>query len=162
MRTGLMRTGLMRTDLLRTNSLRGAGSERGSAIVEFSLITVVLLSSLLYALIGLASVASARQAVAAAAKEASRAFVTADSQAQARSFAVAASRATLGDRGIALRTGGVSITCSPRRCLSPGSSVQVRVAASVRLPLIPARLIGHRSITVEATARRSVDRFRAS
>ena len=70
-----------------------AADDRGSAVVEFVILAVVLLVPLIYLVLCLARVQAGSYAVAQAAREAGRAFVTAadDGSAEARSRAAARS-----------------------------------------------------------------------
>lgn len=137
--------------------------ERGSAIVEFVWLAILLLVPLLYVLLAVFDTQRAAYAASAAARSASRAFVTSPDQATGYARAEAAARLAFGDQG--LEAGGFTLTIScrpdPQRCLTPGSVVAAEVRSAADLPLMPAVLGGNTPrIAVSAVHRSPYGTFR--
>ena len=132
--------------------------ERGSAMVEFTYLAVLLMVPLVYVLLAVFSVQSAAFGVTEAARQAGRAFVTAESEAEGRARAAVAARLALEDQGVDEAV-VPSISCVERdgRC----DTVRVEVTHLVQLPLIsplpPADRGGYRVTGVHVTG---FDRFR--
>lgn len=125
--------------------------EEGSAIVEFVWLGLLLLVPLLYVVLAAFEVQRTAYASSAAARSATRAFVTAPDQATGHARAAAAVRLAFGDQD--LDGGQVRITCrpDPQACLTPGSVVVAVVESAVALPLMPTALGSHTpSIAVDA------------
>jgi Flp pilus assembly protein TadG len=116
--------------------------ERGTAIVEFVWLAILLLVPLLYIVLAVFDTQRASYAASAAARSASRAFVTAPDQTTAYARAQAAARLAFGDQGIDEAAFRLTITCrpDPRHCLTPGSVVAAEVRSATDLPLLPAAL----------------------
>jgi Flp pilus assembly protein TadG len=116
--------------------------ERGTAIVEFVLLAILLLVPLLYILLAVFDTQRASYAASAAARSASRAFVTAPDQATGYVRAQAAASLAFGDQGIDVAGFTLTISCrpDPRDCLTPGSVVAAEVRSSADLPLMPTAL----------------------
>jgi Flp pilus assembly protein TadG len=116
--------------------------ERGTAIVEFVWLAILLLVPLLYIVLAVFDTQRASYAASAAARSASRAFVTAPDQTTAYARAQAAARLAFGDQGIDEAAFRLTITCrpDPRHCLTPGSVVAAEVRSAADLPLLPAAL----------------------
>lgn len=137
--------------------------ERGTAIVEFVWLAILLLVPLLYILLAVFETQRASYAASAAARSASRAFVTSPDQTTAYSRAEAAARLAFGDQGIDAADFTLSISCrpEPRRCLTPGSVVSAEVRSAADLPLMPSALGGNTPrIAVEAVHRSPYGTFR--
>jgi Flp pilus assembly protein TadG len=137
--------------------------EHGTAIVEFVWLAILLLVPLLYIVLAVFDTQRASYAASAAARSASRAFVTAPDQGSAYARAEAAARLAFGDQGIADSGFSLSITCrpDPQHCLTPGSVVVAEVRSAAALPLIPTAL-GHNTprITVAAIHQSPYGTFR--
>ena len=116
--------------------------ERGTAIVEFVWLAILLLVPLLYIVLAVFDTQRASYAASAAARSASRAFATAPDQQTAYGRAEAAARLAFGDQGIESADFTLTISCrpDPRHCLSPGSVVSAEVHSAADLPLMPAAL----------------------
>lgn len=133
--------------------------EAGNAVVEFIWLGLILLVPLVYILIGVFDVQRGAFGVNSAARAAGRAFTLADDVKQAESRAREAARVALDDQGM---RGPFSLTidCSPRPCLSPGSVTTVRVTTQVVLPLAPDVFGGGRpSFRVESVHRVPVGKY---
>lgn len=127
--------------------MTGQRGERGSAVVEFVWLSVILLVPFTTLLVAGFDVQRAAFGVSAASKSAARAFVLAPDEATAHARAQAAISVALADHG--LEASRVHIMCRPvDACLQPGSSVRVRVHVRASLA----------SLNVDAT---HVERFGA-
>lgn len=136
--------------------------DRGSALVEFVALAVLLLVPLVYVVTTVARVQAAAMAATAAAREAGRAYVTSASTAQADARARAAAALALADQGLEPAPSTLVLTCRLGPCLAPGSRVLVSVRVPVRLPGVPDALGGGGLvIPVRATHVSTVDVHRA-
>jgi len=137
--------------------------ERGSAVVEVTWLTILLLVPLVYLVLSVFEVQRAAFAVTAASRAAGRAFVLAPDQVTGRARAVEAAAVALRDQGLAMPTGSPAVTCEPdpASCLQPGSVVVVSLGLDVALPLVPDFLGGQTpSIRVSSTHRAPYGTFR--
>lgn len=139
----------------------GRRAERGSAVVEFVTLGVVLLIPLVYLVMALARVQAGAFAVSQAAREGGRAFVTADAGEDASARARAAASIAFLDHDFE-RVGRLTVTCDGSPCLRPDGRVRTTAEVSVPLPLVPSFLDGAVPLTipVSATHVETVDRFR--
>jgi Flp pilus assembly protein TadG len=135
--------------------------ERGSAVVEFVVLGVLLLIPLVYLVMMLARVQAGSYAVSQAAREAGRAFVTADAEGSATGRAQAAARVAFADHAFE-DSGRVTITCDGTPCLRPDGQVVTAATVRVPLPLVPSfvRDVIPLSVPVSASHLSTVDRFR--
>lgn len=132
---------------------RPGRSERGTALVEFSWLAILLMVPLLYIVLTVFEVQKAAFATTSSARSAARAFTLAPSEAVAGERARAAAQLAMQDQGLGDGPGDLDIACrpSPSNCLAPGSVVTVVVRYAVPLPLLPSALGGQRpSVRVEA------------
>ncbi|MBE9938157.1 TadE/TadG family type IV pilus assembly protein [Cellulosimicrobium cellulans] len=143
--------------------LTGECSDRGSAVVEFLGVALVLLLPVLYLVLTVGRVQAATFAVEGASREAARAFVTAPSSDDGARLASAAVALALGDQGFAPSAGGLTIACSSQVCLEPGGEVTAHVRLDVPLPLVPELVRGVVPLAVPVEARHvaSVDAYAA-
>ncbi|MBO1751730.1 pilus assembly protein [Actinotalea sp. BY-33] len=136
--------------------------EAGSAVVEFLGVSLLLLVPVVYLVVVLAHLQAATFAVDGAAREAARAYTTAQDTDQAQSRAVSAVALALGDQGLdpAAAPGAVGVVCSTT-CLEPGSDVTVTVDVEVPLPGVPGSVRGvvPLAVPVSAVATGHVDTF---
>ena len=139
------------------------GPERGSAVVEFVVLGVLLLVPLVYLVLMLARVQAGAFAVSQAAREAGRAFVTASADEDAAARAQAAARISFEDHDVA-DTGRLTVACSAAPCLSPDARVRTTATVAVPRPRVPAFVRGSvpLSVPVSATHVATVDRFRGA
>lgn len=154
----------MRHVLLRLRArLTGSHADRGSAVVEFLGVALVLLLPVLYLVLTVGRLQAATFAVEGASREAARAFVTAPSSGDGARLAAAAVGLALGDQGFAPTPDGLTIACSARPCLEPGGEVTAHVRLDVPLPLVPefVRGVVPLSVPVEAQHVASVDAYAA-
>jgi Flp pilus assembly protein TadG len=123
-----------------------ARDERGSAVVEFSWLALLLLVPLMYVMLGVFDVQRASYGATAATRAAGRAFIIVPSglsEDDARARAFEAARIAMADQGMELSPSQLTITCNPA-CLEPGSTVTVELNTEMPLPLIPDALGGER------------------
>jgi hypothetical protein len=133
--------------------VRRRRTEDGSALIEVTWLSLLLLVPLLYIVVSVFEVQRSAFAVNAATRAAGRAYTLAPSQAEAASRARAAAAVALEDQGLDLSRGVLRLACDPDpgSCLSPGSVVHVRLTYPVALPLVPDALGGDTpSVRVDA------------
>lgn len=113
--------------------------ERGSALVEFTWLALLVMIPLVYVVIALLTVQRHAFGATEAARAAGRAYVLAPDVATARERALDAASIALGDQHVRLEPDDVEIICrpTPQSCLRPGSSVEVRIHLRVGLPYVP-------------------------
>jgi hypothetical protein len=138
-------------------------SDAGTAVVEFCLLALVLLVPVVYLVLALGRIQAGAFAAQGAAREAGRAFVTADDERSARQRADAAAAIAFADQGFrdpALV--GIDVSCAASPCLAPDQRVVVRSRVQVTLPGVPRLLDRVIPARLEVTARHvaTVDRFR--
>lgn len=123
--------------------MRTRGDE-GSALVEVTWLSLLLMVPLVYILIAVFDVQRGAFAVTAASRAAGRAYSLAETDADGRRQARDAARVALRDQGIEGGDLDVEISCTPQptHCLSPGSVITVVVRTRVALPLSPPVLGG--------------------
>lgn len=141
--------------------------DEGSAIIEFVFVAVIVMVPLIYLIVTVATVQRSELAVSQAAREAGRAFATADSPADAESRARAAVEIILRDHGLPddvdVRYVAAGAPCSaaavaPR--LAPGAQFTVCVTRRVGIPAVPRALAG-KGITTVGKYVVHVDDYRA-
>ena len=141
--------------------IRSSECDRGSAIVEFIVIGVLVLIPLSYIAMCVMRVQAASVASSLAVREAGRAFVSADTIPEARVRASAAAALALADQGFTLSARSLRVSCSPSQCLDPESTVQVNLDWAVDLPWLPEFLGSERtSIPISAHRTMPVDTYR--
>jgi hypothetical protein len=137
--------------------------DRGSAVVEFVTLGVLLLIPLIYLVVTVGRLQAAAFATDAAARAAGRAFATAPDERSGRILAANGVRMALTDEGFPVDPGSATeITCAADPCLTPAAMVTVRVSVDVVLPGIPAvvdRLVATH-VRVRSSYLATVDRFR--
>lgn len=137
--------------------------ERGSASLEFITAGTLLLVPLVYLVVALSALQSGSLAVEAAARQATRTFVEAETQDAAAARADRAVAFALADHGLDSATTSIRISCSPRPddCLARLGLVTVEVETRVVLPLVPAALGADTPLAVplRASATQQVSRF---
>jgi hypothetical protein len=148
---------------LRPRPSDGEGAEAGSAVVEFVFLAVLLMVPLLYLVLALARVQAGAFAVSMAAREAGRAYVTAESADTAAPRARAAAGLAFSDQGFDVRQTRLALVCDDEPCLRPDGRVRVTASVTVPLPLVPtfARNVVPLEVPLTASHVAVVDRFRA-
>jgi len=135
-------------------------ADRGSAVVEFVFLAVLLMVPIAYLVMVMARLQAGAYAVSAAAREAGRAYVTAPVAGQAPARAAAAAGLAFEDQGFTHDT-QLSLQCDGDPCLRPEGRVAVSAGVIVPLPLVPSFLSGvvPTSVPVTATHTETVERF---
>ena len=142
---------------------RAQRDERGSAVVEFITLGVLLLVPLVYLVMTMARLEAGAYAVAVAAREGGRAYVTAPDGGSAAARAQAAAQIAFEDQGFG-SGGSITISCDGSPCLRPDGAVTVRSRVVVPLPLVPAfaRDVVPLEVPLESDHLATVDRFRGT
>jgi Flp pilus assembly protein TadG len=114
--------------------------ERGSALVEFSWLAILLIVPLVWVVLSVFTVQRGAFAVSGAARAAGRAYALADSDPLGEARAREAARQALADQGLAAAPLDLTVSCRPypHTCHSGTSVITVRVATRVDLPWLPA------------------------
>ncbi|MEC5198049.1 Flp pilus assembly protein TadG [Arthrobacter sp. PL16] len=143
----------------RRPTLCALRDERGSAVVEFVFLGVLLLVPVVYLVLTIGQLQGGSFAVVGAVDQAAKVYVDAPTPQEADARAREAVRIALGDFGFAEEQAAMDIVCSAQ-CLEPGSSVTIVVRLDVPFPLVPSIAGSHPSaVTVDATATQIVERF---
>ncbi|GAA5154956.1 hypothetical protein GCM10023340_39360 [Nocardioides marinquilinus] len=113
--------------------------DRGSAVVEFVWLGLLLLVPLVWIVLSVFEVQSGSFAATTAARSAARAYALAPTDAAGATAANRAAREALADQGHADDPVTVVVTCRPYpdRCHSGTSIITARVTTRVDLPLVP-------------------------
>ena len=132
----------------------------GRAVIEFIFLGILMLLPLLYLVLTMARLQAASFSASLASREAGRAFVTADTDADGHARAQAAARLAFRDFGFD-QDATVAVTCDGSPCLRPEGVVRSDVRIEVQLPLVPDFIAEHvpSSVSVSSTHVSSVDRF---
>lgn len=139
------------------------GRDRGSAVVEFCFLAVLMLVPLVYLVVVLGRVQAGAMAAETAAREAGRAFVTGPDDDTAARRARSAAAIAFADHGFDdPGAGTVQLTCEAVPCLTPDARVAAAAEVVVLLPGVPAVLDRVIPTRIEVSARHvvPVDRFR--
>jgi hypothetical protein len=146
----------------RSLARRRPGGERGSAVVEFVFLGVLLMVPLIYLVMTLSRIQAGAYAASTAAREAGRAYVTASEPGVAEDRAEAAARIAFEDQGFSDGDTQLAMTCDGRPCLRPAGRIELSTTVTVPLPLIPsfARDLVPLEVPVRASHVAVVDRFR--
>lgn len=133
--------------------------DAGSAILEFLLIGVLIIVPIFYLIVSLARIQAGAYAVAQAARESARTFVTAPSASAGAARARASAALAFSDQGFG-GGGEVALACAPS-CGAPGGTVTSRTQLRVDLPLVPGflRAVVPSSITVHASHTQQLPQF---
>jgi Flp pilus assembly protein TadG len=141
--------------------------DQGTAIIEFVFIAILVLVPLVYLVTAVALVQRSSLAVTNAAREAGRAFATAESDGSGRARAQVAARLALADQGVTdpvdLRYVAAGATCDSAPVvvhLIPGEVFTICVKRSLLLPGVPSVLSG-RGVTTEGKYTVHVDDYRS-
>jgi Flp pilus assembly protein TadG len=140
--------------------------DAGNAVIEFVFVAVLILIPLVYFVVAVASVQRSGVAVTHAAREAGRAFATADSTDQGLQRAEVAVRLALADQGLSddaiVRYVAADGTCESGMTtpsLNPGAQFAVCVIRHASLPAVPS-LISGRGITTVGRYVLHIDDYR--
>ncbi|MFD5276814.1 hypothetical protein ACFWIX_04545 [Pseudarthrobacter sp. NPDC058362] len=139
----------------------GRDSERGSAVVEFTFLALLLMVPIVYFIITVSQIQGGSFAVVGAADQAAKVYVAQPDEAAALAAAEQAVAIALRDFGHGTEAASVSVACTPADCQSAGSAVSVTVRLDIPLPFLPFNP-GFRlgATEVEASSTQLVGRFR--
>jgi Flp pilus assembly protein TadG len=150
----------------RGSNSRDEVGDAGNAVIEFVFVAVLILIPLVYFVVAVASVQRSSVAVTHAAREAGRAFATADSTDQGLQRAEVAVRLALADQDLSddaiVRYVAADGTCESGMAtpsLSPGAQFAVCVIRHASLPAVPS-LISGRGITTVGRYVLHIDDYR--
>jgi Flp pilus assembly protein TadG len=142
--------------------------DRGSAVIEFVFVAILVLVPLVYVIVAIATVQRSTLAVTQAARQAGRAFATADSTDAAVGRAQVAVRLALADQGlpddVELRYVAVGADCAGTGMmpvLAPGAEFVICVVRHTALPGVPTLLSG-RGVTAVGRYLVHVDDYRVT
>jgi Flp pilus assembly protein TadG len=128
--------------------------DAGSAIIEFVFVAVLVMVPLVYLVVAVAAVQRSELAVSQAAREAGRAFATADTSERATARADAAVRIALRNQGVSdadvkyVPAGGSCDAAAVLPTLRSGTQFTVCVTRHVDVPGVPKVLSGKGITTV--------------
>jgi Flp pilus assembly protein TadG len=139
----------------------GHHHERGSAVVEFTFLALLLMVPLVYFIITVSQIQGGSFAVVGAADQAAKVYVAQPDAATAQAAAEQAVAIALADFGHPAEGARLTTTCSPADCQAAGSAVTVTVSLTVPLPFLPFSNDFRLSASeVEASSTQLVGRFR--
>lgn len=137
---------------------------RGSALVEFTWLGVLLVVPLVWVVLSLLEVQRGAFAVSAAARAAGRAYALADSDAAGQARAQEAAHVAMADQGLDAAPVDLTVSCMPHpdECHAATSVITVRVATHVDLPWLPVSFgLGEPVFALDASHTVPVGQFRA-
>lgn len=139
----------------------GRSGERGSAVVEFTFLALLLMVPLVYFVISVGQIQGGSFAVVGAADQAAKVFVAQPDADHARNAAEQAVLLALADYGQPAANARMETSCRPADCLAPGSTVTVTVHLDVPLPFVPFSDALHLNASqLSGSATQVVGRFR--
>jgi Flp pilus assembly protein TadG len=135
--------------------------ERGSAVVEFTFLALLLMVPLVYFIITVSQIQGGSFAVVGAADQAAKVYIAQPDPATAQAAAEQAVAIALADFGHQPEGARVATSCNPEDCQAAGSAVTVTVSLTVPLPFLPFNDdFGLSASEVEASSTQLVGRFR--
>lgn len=135
--------------------------QRGSAIVEFTFLALLLMVPVVYFLVTVGQIQGGSFAVVGAADQAAKVFVSQTEPALARASAEQSVLVALKDYGYPAQAAKMEITCDQADCLSAGAAVTVWVRLTVPLPMVPFGDSLHLdAVVLNASATQVVGRFK--
>ena len=140
--------------------MRRPCDERGTALVEFVWLGIILLMPLVWIVLSVFEVQRGAFAVTSAARSAARAYALADTDAQGDSRARAAIRQALDDQGGDDHDFRFEVSCGGADCHTAGAVIRVQVWTRVDLPLLPAILGDAPGVALDSTHTVPVGQFR--
>ena len=142
---------------LQSNGLR----ERGSAVVEFTFLALLLMVPLVYFIITMSQIQGGSFAVVGAADQGAKVYIAQPDAATAQAAAEQAVAIALSDFGHPAEAARVETSCEPADCQAAGSTVTVTVRLTVPLPFLPFSNDFRLSASeVEASSTQIVGRYR--
>ena len=136
--------------------------QRGSAVVEFTFLGLLLMVPVVYFIITVGQIQGGSFAVVGAADQAAKVFVAQPDAASGRAAAERATTVALADYGHPAGNASVEIGCdSGGDCMAAGSAVTVTVRLTVPLPFVPfGEALRLNAGQLSASATQVVGRFR--
>ncbi|WP_160664734.1 hypothetical protein [Pseudarthrobacter sp. ATCC 49987] len=139
----------------------GDVAERGSAVVEFTFLSLLLMVPLVYFIITMGQLQGGSFAVVGAADQAAKVFVAQPDAGAGRAAAEQAVLLALADHGHPAADAHIETTCEPADCMAAGSAVTVTVHLTVPLPFVPfSEVLDLNAGQLSASATQLVGRFR--
>ena len=140
----------------------GDDGQRGSAVVEFTFLGLLLMVPVVYFIITVGQIQGGSFAVVGAADQAAKVFVTQPDASSGRAAAEQATMVALADYGHPAANASVEIRCdSGGDCTAAGSAITVTVRLTVPLPFVPfGEALRLNASQLNASATQIVGRFR--
>jgi Flp pilus assembly protein TadG len=113
------------------------GPERGSAVVEFTFLSLLLMVPLVYFIITVGQLQGGSFAVVGAADQAAKVYVAQPDPSSGQAAAEQAVLLALADYGHPAANARIETSCQPADCMAAGSAVTVTVHLVVPLPFVP-------------------------
>lgn len=136
-------------------------AERGSAVIEFTFLSLLLMVPLVYFIITMGQLQGGSFAVVGAADQAAKVFVAQADAAGGQAAAEQAVLLALADHGHDAANARIETSCAPADCMAPGSAVTVTVRLTVPLPFVTFNeTLGLNAGQLSASATQLVGRFR--
>ena len=135
--------------------------ERGSAVVEFTFLALLLMVPLVYFIITMSQIQGGSFAVVGAADQGAKVYIAQPDAATAQAAAEQAVAIALADFGHPVESARVATSCDPADCQAAGSTVTVTVSLTVPLPFLPfSNDFRLNASEVEASSTQIVGRYR--
>lgn len=145
----------------RNTKIPTLDAQRGSAVVEFTFLGLLLMVPIVYLIVTVGQIQGGAFAVVGAADQAAKVYVAQPDAQSGREAAEQAVMLALADYGYPAENARMESSCVPADCLAAGSAVTVTVHLSVPLPFVPfidpLRL---NASQLSASATQTVGRFR--
>jgi Flp pilus assembly protein TadG len=113
------------------------GAEQGSAVVEFTFLSLLLMVPLVYFIITVGQIQAGSLAVIGAADQAAKVFVAQPDIVSGRAAAEQAVLLALADYGYERASATLVTSCQPADCTDAASAVTATVELTVPLPFVP-------------------------
>jgi hypothetical protein len=137
------------------------GPEQGSAVVEFTFLSLLLMVPLVYFIITVGQIQAGSFAVVGAADQAAKVFVAQPDAVSGRAAAEQTVLLALADYGYQRADATLVTNCQPADCTAAGSAVTATVQLTVPLPFVPFSDALHLDAArLTASATQLVGRFR--
>lgn len=111
--------------------------EQGSAVVEFTFLSLLLMVPLVYFIITVGQIQAGSFAVVGAADQAAKVFVAQPDAMSGRAAAEQAVLLALADYGYESGSASLVTSCQPADCTAAGAAVTATVQLTVPLPFVP-------------------------
>ena len=145
----------------RLRRVMAGQGDRGSAVVEFLGVSLLLLVPLVYLVITLSQVQGATFAAEGAARDAGRLIAQAESFDQGVAAAQLAVELSFADQGFTVDgASALEVQCQLDPCLSPGGYVYITVRSDVGLPGAPGFLSLPAAAQIQADAMTAIPTYR--